>query len=161
VFEAEHSERDSMRRPPRDSQAALFDAATIVTCLLQGGAVLIAVALLYAWLQHAGVAAEAARTMGFVALVAGNIGLIFAHRAADVRPASLFRGGNPALWWVVGGALFALVVTVYWPPLQRLFGFAPIAAQAFAACFAVGIAGVVAFSALHAVIAWGRAGRRK
>jgi len=139
-----------MRRPPRDSRAALFDAPTIISCLIQGGAVLIAVALLYAWLQHTGVPAEAARTMGFVALVAGNIGLIFAHRAADARLTSLFGGENPALWWVVGGALIALIVTVYWAPLQRLFGFASIAAQAFGTCFAVGVAGVIVFSVVHA-----------
>jgi Ca2+-transporting ATPase len=157
VFEAEHSERDSMRRPPRNSQAPLFDAATIIACLMQGGAVLVAVALLYAWLQHAGVAAEAARTMGFVALVAGNLGLIFAHRAGGARRMRMIGGENKALWWVVGGALIALVVTVYWPPLQRLFGFAPIAAQAFASCFAVGVAGVIAFSLVHAWIPHRRA----
>ena len=157
VFEAEHSERDSMRRPPRNSQAPLFDAATIIACLMQGGAVLFAVALLYAWLQHTGVPAEAARTMGFVALVAGNLGLIFAHRAEGARRTRMFGGENKALWWVVCGALFALVVTVYWPPLQRLFGFAPIAAQSFASCFAAGVAGVIAFSVVHAWIPHGRA----
>jgi Ca2+-transporting ATPase len=152
VFEAEHSERDSMHRPPRNSQAPLFDAATILACLIQGGAALVAVALLYAWLQHTGVPADAARTMGFVALVAGNLGLIFAHRASGSRRTRMFAGGNPALWWVVGGALSALVVTVYWPPLQRLFAFAPIAVQAFAGCFAVGVAGVIVFSSVRAWI---------
>ena len=110
---------------------------------------LIAVALLYAWLQATGETAPAARTMGFVALVAGNIGLIFAHRAADARLTSIFGGENPALWWVVGSALAALAVTVYWPPLQGLFGFAPIAARDLAMAFAVGIAAVILFSAIR------------
>ena len=158
VFEAERSERDSMRRPPRDSQAALFDAATIIICLIQGSAVLIAVALLYAWLQATGETAPAARTMGFVALVAGNIGLIFAHRAADARLTSIFGGENPALWWVVGSALAALAVTVYWPPLQGLFGFAPIAARDLAMAFAVGIAAVILFSAIRVVVTRARCG---
>ena len=86
VFEAEHSDQDAMRRPPRDSRAALFDAAGIVACLFQGSAVLIVVALLYGWLQTTGASAEAVRTMGFVALVAGNLGLIFANRAPSARP---------------------------------------------------------------------------
>jgi Ca2+-transporting ATPase len=152
VFEAEHSELGAMRRPPRDSRAPLFDGATIFTCLIQGGAVLVAVALLYAWLQAAGTPAAVARTMGFVALVAGNLGLIFAHRAPGAGLTRMFRGENPALWWVVGVALAALAITVYWPPLQRLFGFAPIAAQALAGCFGVGIAGVVLFSAVQALL---------
>ena len=152
VFEAEHSEHDAMRRPPRDSRAPLFDAATIVTCLIQGGSVLVVVALLYAWLQATGTPAAVARTMGFVALVAGNLGLIFAHRAPAAGLTRRFRGENPALWWVVGGTLAALAVTVYWPPLQRLFGFAPIAKQAIAGCFGVGVAGVVFFSATRALL---------
>jgi len=127
---------------------------------MQGGAVLVAVALLYAWLQWTAVPAEAARTMGFVALVAGNLGLIFAHRAGGARATRMFGGENPALWWVVGGTLFALIVTVHWPPLQRLFGFAPIAAQAFASCFAVGVSAVIVFSVVRAWIARGRGGPR-
>jgi len=146
VFEAEHSERDAMRRPPRDSRAPLFNAATILTCLLQGSAVLIAVALFYAWLQRQGVPAGAARTMGFVALVAGNLGLIFAHRAPGTSFARTFRGGNSALWWVVGGAVAALATVVSWPPLQRLFGFAPVPAHELAVSFAVGVAAVILFS---------------
>ncbi len=122
VFEAEHSEHDAMRRPPRDSNAPLFSAATIALCLVQGGSVLVAVALLYAWLQATGATAPVARTMGFVALVAGNLGLIFAHRSPNAPFRRVFRGENPALWWVVGSALAALAVTVYWPPLQALFG---------------------------------------
>ena len=95
----------------------------------RAASVLVAVALLYAWLQTTGETATVARTMGFVALVAGNLGLIFAHRSADAPFKRIFRGENPALWWVVGSALAALAVTVYWPPLQALFGFAPIAAR--------------------------------
>jgi Ca2+-transporting ATPase len=150
VFEAEHSERDAMRRPPRDSRAPLFDAATILACLMQGASVLIVVALLYWWLQATNVPADTARTMGFVALVAGNLGLIFAHRALA---APIPRGGNPALWWVVGGALAALAMVVYWAPLQRLFGFATLAVHDLAASFAVGVVGVLAFSAARALCA--------
>jgi len=152
VFEAEHSDQDAMRRPPRDSRAPLFNAATIFACLIQGSAVLIVVALLYAWLQWTGVPAEAARTMGFVALVAGNLGLIFAHRAPDAPFTRIFRGENPALWWVVGGALAALVVVVHWTPLQRLFGFAPVAAHDLAASFAIGIGGVILFSVVRGAL---------
>jgi Ca2+-transporting ATPase len=105
VFEAEHSEHDSMRRPPRDSRARLFDAATIVNCLVQGGAALFVVALLYAWLQPTGVPAANARTMGFVALVAGNLGLIFAHRAPNapftrISEETILRfGGSLVVRW--------------------------------------------------------------
>jgi Ca2+-transporting ATPase len=160
VFEAEHSERDAMRRPPRNSRAPLFDAATIVGCLMQGAAVLIAVALFYAWLQATNVPADAARTMGFVALVAGNLGLIFAHRAFPATSAWILRGDNPALWWVVGGALAALMVVVNWAPLQRLFGFAPIAPHAFGLSFAVGVAGVIAFAVARALVACVHPARR-
>jgi Ca2+-transporting ATPase len=114
--------------------------------------VLIVVALLYAWLQWTGVSAEAERTMGFVALVAGNLGLIFAHRAPDAPFTRIFRGENPALWWVVGGAFAALAIVVHWTPLQRLFRFAPVAAHELAASFAIGIAGVVLFAVARVLL---------
>jgi hypothetical protein len=56
------------------------------------------------------------------------------------------------LWWVVGGAPAALSLVVYWAPLRRLFGFAPVAAQEIALSFAVGVAGVLVFSATRALL---------
>ena len=98
VFEAEHSELDAMRRPPRDSRAPLFNAATIFACLVQGGVVLIVVALLYAWLQSTGVTAEACAHDGLRGAGGGQPG---AHPCTS-RSARAVRENFP---WRESGAL--------------------------------------------------------
>ncbi len=149
VFEAEPSEGDAMRRPPRDPRDPLFSMATIATCLLQGGAVFVVVAALYAWSQYRGIDPAEARAMAFIALVAGNLGVIFASRSSLSTLAASLRVRNAPLWWVVAAALAALVVTVYWSPLQRLFGFAAIPAGTAAWCLAAGVSSVLLFEGLR------------
>jgi P-type Ca2+ transporter type 2C len=148
VFEAEPSDADAMRRPPRASGEPLFSAATIVACLLQGGAVFAVVAGLYAWAQYGGVDPAAARAMAFIALVAGNLAVIFASRSSLTTLVASLRVRNAPLWWVVAVAMAALGVTVYWPPLQRLFGFATIPIPTAAWCLAAGVSSVLWFELL-------------
>ena len=96
VFEAEPEQADVMRRPPRDSAASrLLSARTIALSLLQGLAVLVAVAAAY----HValGVSAEAeARAVAFAALVFGNTGLIFANRSQEAKPTRHAAGAEPS-----------------------------------------------------------------
>ncbi len=149
VFEAEPADGEAMRRPPRKAGEPLFSTATIAACLLQGGAILAVVAVLYGWAQHAGVQAEAARAMGFIALIAGNLGAVFTHRSSLATLAKSLRARNAPLWWVVAGAMVALAATVYWPPLQRLFGFAAVPAATAGVCLAAGFSSVLWFEGLR------------
>jgi P-type Ca2+ transporter type 2C len=152
VFEAEPSEADVMRRPPRDPHEPLFSAATILTCLSRGLAVFVVVAAFYAWLQNRGIDAAAGRAMAFITLVAGNLAVIFAERSSLTRLAASVRVRNAPLWWVVVVTLTALVVTVYWSPLQRLFGFAAIPPATAALCLAAGVSSVVWFELLKILL---------
>ncbi len=125
VFEAEPAQADVMKRPPRDPREPLLSARTIALSLLQGLAVLVAVAAAY----HValGVSAEAeARAVAFAALVFGNTGLILANRSQKRSLLTTLRAPNPALWWVIGGALGGLLLALYMPPMQQVFRFAPL-----------------------------------
>ena len=148
VFEAERSEDDAMRRPPRRTDERLFSRAMIASCLLQGLAVLAVVGGLYAWWQHDGVGETEARAMAFVTLVAGNLALIVANRASRVAATTTLFAKNVPLFWVALGALAALAATIYWPILARLFGFAALAPSAVAFCLAAGAGSVFAFEAV-------------
>ena len=156
VFEAEHSESDAMRRPPRPTDERLFTPAMIAACLLQGLAVLTVVGGLYAWWQHTGVAADAARAMGFVTLVAGNLAVIIANRSSRVAAVTTLFAKNVALLWVVAGTATALAATLYWPPLARLFGFAALAPSAVALCVVAGLGGVFLFEMIKTAWLRGR-----
>ncbi len=152
VFEAEHSESDAMRRPPRPTDERLFTPTMIAACLLQGLAVFAVVGGLYAWWQHAGVAENAARAMGFVTLVAGNLAVIIANRSSRAAALNTLFARNVALLWVVAGTTTALAATIYWPPLARLFGFAALSPSAVILCIAAGLGGVLVFEALRSVV---------
>ena len=148
VFEAEHSDADAMRRPPRDPGERLFTGATILACMLQGLAVLAAIAGIYAWGQGQGLPPAVTRAMAFVALVAANLGTIVANRAPRASLAPSMSAGNVPLLWITGGALAALLGTIYWAPLARLFEFSPPGAVATLASLCLGFASAQLFRLL-------------
>jgi Ca2+-transporting ATPase len=59
--------------------------------------------------------------MAFATIIYGNLGLILASRSRTRPFLRTFSDSNPALWWVIGGALAALSVVLYVPYLRDLF----------------------------------------
>jgi Ca2+-transporting ATPase len=125
VFEAERGEPGLMARPPRDPRARLFDLRMLLASLLLGLTVLAATFGVYWWAFSAGRTEEEARALGFAAIVAGDLGLIFVNRSQQRGFVQTLRVPNAALWWIVGGTLAALAVCLYVPPLAEIFRFQP------------------------------------
>ncbi len=147
VFEAEKSEKESMQRPPRDPRERLFNARMVGVSLLLGATVLVAVCLAYGWMVRNGAAAAEARSFGFAAIVFGNLTMIHATRSSDHGILHTFTSPNPALWWITGGTLVALLASIYIPPIADVFRFAPLTAGALAIAAAAGIFGVLWYEA--------------
>ena len=120
AFEAEPSEKSAMSRPPRPSDAHLFDFPTVLLNVLQGTGVLLAVAAVYGYALGHGTEPEA-RAMAFATIIFGNLGLILASRSRTHPLLRTFSYANPALWSVIGGALAALSLVLYVPYLRDLF----------------------------------------
>ena len=148
VFEVEPAEPDAMRRPPRRADEPLFSGATLFLAMTQGAVVLAVIAGLYVYWQHSGVAPAAARAMAFSALIGGNLGLILANRSLSATVVTTLRVKNVPLYWVASAALAALALTIYWPPLQHVFGFASVPPGTAAACVAAGLSTVIWFELL-------------
>ncbi len=144
AFEAEPSEANAMRQPPRRPGAPLFTARMLATSVALGAAVLLGVLVLYGWALGSGRLEAEARAMAFAAIVCGNVGLILAYRTS-------LAARNPALWWIVGGALAALALTIYAPPAAALFGFAPLALSDLLLSGIAGLAGPAAYAAMRYV----------
>ena len=126
AFEAEPPEKNVMRRPPRPATSRLFNGWMLASSVLQGASVLVAVALLYALVLAAGTAEPQARAMAFAAIVIGNVGLILSNRSRQATLLETLRRPNPALWWIVGGALLGLALALYVEPMLEIFRFAPL-----------------------------------
>jgi Ca2+-transporting ATPase len=142
VFEAEKSEAGAMARPPRDPRARLFSLRMLGTSLLLGATLLAAVAAAYAWAMHARLGEAETRALGFAAIVFGNLALIFVNRSHDRLAHEVLREPNPALWWIVLGALAALAAALYLPPVAAVFRFAPLGAAELGVAAVAGVAGV-------------------
>ncbi|MBI2799816.1 MAG: cation-translocating P-type ATPase [Gammaproteobacteria bacterium] len=126
AFEAEPEQPGLMQRPPRLKEGHLFNLRTVSTALLQGLTALLAVALLYAWALDHGRAEATARAMAFATLVFGNVGLILANRSPDASLITMLRVRNPALGWLISGAIVGLACVIYVPGMNDMFKFAPL-----------------------------------
>jgi len=151
AFEAEPAERNVMHRPPRPASSRLFDGWMVAVAIVEGVAILVAVALLYAVVLAGGMPEREARAMAFAAVVIGNIGLILANRSRHATLAETLRRPNPALWWVIGGALLGLGFALYVPPMREIFRLAPLSTLQLLASAAVASASFAALALCHAV----------
>jgi Ca2+-transporting ATPase len=121
AFEAEPADAAGMHEPPRSPAEQLFDLPTLALSLLQGLGVFAAVALVYAHALTGGAGETAARTLAFMTIIFGNLALILSNRSYTRTIAQTFSAPNPALWWVIGGALTALAIVLTIPLLRDLF----------------------------------------
>jgi Ca2+-transporting ATPase len=147
VFEAEPAAADVMRRPPRNPQARLFGRPTVVFSLLQGGVTFGVLAALYGIVLRSGQGELEARALAFTSLIIANLGLILANRSWSRTTVAMLRVRNPALWWVTGGALAFLALTLSVPAARATFRFSPVHADDAAICVLVGVIPVLLFEA--------------
>lgn len=141
AFEAEPEAEDTMRRRPRSLSTPIVDLRDTWVSLAQGAFLLLAVIATLAWVRTQGIDADAVRSVGFMALMLGNIALIVVNRSrAQVVSGSDNR--RRALWMIVPAALLALVATLTLPPLRSLFHFEPTALVTYALAALVTLASV-------------------
>ena len=115
-----------MKRKPRGPGERLFGPTSLLISCLQG---LVRVRggdrACIPGLSGVGQSIAEARTLAFITLIVSNLCLILTNRSWSQTAVSAFSAGNPALLWVVGGALVFLGLVVYVPGLRDLFHFAP------------------------------------
>jgi Ca2+-transporting ATPase len=139
VFEAEHSEDDIMRRPPRSPATPLFSRGLVIWSLLQGGFAFVLIAAVYLLGLERGMPAEEVRALAFITLLLTNVGLIFINRSFSTSLLTAITRRNPALWIVIGVVLPLLLITVRWGPAEALFSFGPLHADDLAICISAAV----------------------
>jgi magnesium-transporting ATPase (P-type) len=146
AFEA--GEPGVMARPPRTRDAPILSGFLIWRVAFVSALLVVAVFGLFAYARQTGMAIEQARTLAVNTLVAGEILYLFSARRLDGPALSrhALATARPALISV------ALVVALqalfsYWPPMQTLFGTAPLAPAAWAA---IAAAALIVFAAVEA-----------
>jgi len=151
VFEAEAGERDIMKRMPRSPKDRLFGRRSLVTSTIQGLVAFGAVIGVYAAALSLGESVAQARTLAFITLIVSNLSLILTNRSWQRGVLASFAVRNPALLWVIGGALGFLALVVYVPALQRLFHFAIMHPLDLAIAFAAGLFSIAWFEVMKLI----------
>jgi Ca2+-transporting ATPase len=153
VLEAEPEERNVMSRPPRSPREPLLSAALIGWSLVQGALALLVVAAVFLFAVREGMSENEVRSLAFVALVAANVGLIFANRSFSASLLTAVARRNPVLWGSLIATGLLLSVIIAWPPLRDLFRLGPLHFDDLAICVAAGLGLLVALEALKAAMA--------
>jgi Ca2+-transporting ATPase len=120
VFEAEHSERRVMQRPPRDPNARLLSRAIVVESVAQGAAAFLVVAGVYAWALAQGRDEADLRALMLITVTLANVALIFAHRSLHFSLEETFERWNPWLWFGLAGVAAILSVILLMPPAREV-----------------------------------------
>jgi len=121
AFEMEPEERDIMRRPPRNPKQRLFTQGLIIRGLLQGAGALAAAAVAFVVSLKLGLSESDVRMLTFSTLIITNLALIFTNRSLTRPVWTAWQAPNPALRWLVAGAIGVLTAIFYVPVVRDLF----------------------------------------
>jgi Ca2+-transporting ATPase len=151
VYEAEPAEADLMSRPPRPTGTPMVDRRVLVVSLLQGVGLLAATLAVFGWgLATHPAQTGAARTLAFMTLMVGNVGLILANRSWSLNAIALLGRRNPVFPWVAGGALAVAVGLTFLPHLNELLHFVAVPLPALALAASAGALAAVAAEGVKA-----------
>ena len=148
AFESAPAERDLMQRPPRDPGAVMIGAAQLLLAGVQGALLLLACLALYAGALRGGWDGNAARTIAFIALTAGNLMLVRVNAVRGPTLPSLFDAGHGTFWLIAGGASTIVMACIYTPWLASLFRFEPLPLPALVLAGGIGMLAVLCFDLL-------------
>jgi Ca2+-transporting ATPase len=127
VFEAEPSDASAMVVPPRALNEPLFGTTQMAWAGLQGLILLAGVLGLYLWVINMDIPETAARSIGYVSLVTGNVTLALVN---GYEPSiSPFDRRHRLLWIVALLVSTTLAAILYLPWLSRIFKMAPLGAH--------------------------------
>ena len=123
AFESEPAEHGIMNRPPRAPEEKFFSWKNIAVSLLKGTLLLIMVLFVYFSSVLELHTEKEARSFSFLALILGNVFLIFSSLSSTRGVWAVVKEKNYAALGIAGGALLILMTVLFVPGLQQLFGF--------------------------------------
>ncbi|MBC7448521.1 MAG: cation-translocating P-type ATPase [Hymenobacteraceae bacterium] len=134
AFENEPAEAGQMQQPPRPLTDTFLAGAELGRSIAQGLGIALAVLGVYYVAMHRGGTVPVVRTLVFSTLVLSNIVLTLVNRSFTQSVFRTIRVPNRVLWLMLSLTFGLLLVTLFVPAAQRLFGFAPVSTVAFGWC---------------------------
>ena len=151
IFEAEKEEKNVMTRSPRRINEPFFGSRKIVFSCLQGIGILGVTMVVYLLALNQGYDAKEVRAMAFLTLIVSNIAVILTNRSWTENIFKIILTPNKAVLWVVGGAVFFLVLILKIPFFLNLFQFNTPTFINLTICIAAGISTIIWFEIYKAL----------
>ena len=145
IFEAEREEKNVMSRPPKDIDEPFFGAKKILLSCIQGAGILIISLIVYFISLKMGYTEKAVRTLTFVTLIASNVAVILSNRSWTSNILKILFTPNKAVKWVIGGAVFFMVLILNIPFLLNLFQFEMVSFLEIVMCTLAGFLSITWF----------------
>jgi Ca2+-transporting ATPase len=145
IFEAESEEMNIMKRPPKKFDEPFFGMRKILFSCLQGVGILIITLAVYFLGIHFGYDAGAVRAMAYTTLIVSNIAVILTNRSWTDNVFRIIMTPNKAVLWVVGGAIFFLILILNIQFFLDLFQFQRLSFLKIVVCVASGMSTIVWF----------------
>jgi len=154
IFEAEKEEKNVMSRPPKDIMEPFFGSKKIFLSCMQGVGILIMTLLVYFIGLNKGFDEKEVRALTFITLIVSNVAVIISNRSWTTNFFKLLFIKNATVKWVVGGAIFFLVLVLNVPFLLNLFQFEKVDFIEGAICAAAGLLSITWFEIYKMI--WGK-----
>jgi Ca2+-transporting ATPase len=145
IFEAEKEEINAMTRPPKRPDEPFFGGKKILFSCLQGAGILIITLAVYLIGLRLGYAAEEVRAMAFTTLIVSNIAVILTNRSWTDNIFRIIATPNKAVLWVVGGAIFFMILILNTQFFLNLFQFGKLNILNIAVCCLAGLTTIIWF----------------
>ena len=151
AFETAREERDVMNRPPRRVSDRVAGIGQIALGLLQGTVLLAVCFVLYWQSMQRGLDVEEARTLVFIAMTAGNLGLVRVNDTRRIALLHLFEKGHAAFWLIAVAACLIVTACIAQPTMAELFQFALPDLHHAAAAAGIGLGAILVFDLIKVV----------
>ncbi len=145
IFEAEKAEKNVMSRPPRDPLIPFFGFKKILLSCSQGIGILLVCLIVYFAGFRLGYTEDQVRALTFVTLISSNIAVILSNRSWSENIFKIILTPNGSVKWVVGGAIFFLIMVLNIPFLLDLFQMERIGIVASLICGLLGLSSIAWF----------------
>ena len=145
IFEAENEEKNVMERPPQGINEPFFGTKKILLSCLQGVGILLIALTVYFVALHFGHEERDVRAMAFTTLIVSNIAVILTNRSWSDNIFTIIATPNKAMLWVVGGAIFFMILILNLPFFLDLFQFQKLSILNIGICIIAGFTSIIWF----------------
>ncbi len=152
VFENDPPHENVMLQPPRKTTSGLLQRSDWIRALTLGGTLAATVMGVYIIVMRGGLSLEAARAAALIAMISGQISLVFVERAGERPVWRVPLRGNRAIAPVVLGTMASLGFAILWAPLAQVLHIAPVPLAVGLAACAGGCASVLWSQPINAIL---------